>query len=396
MTQNNDELSRLSHLIGLIYEGATDPSRWTKDILPALADFLDAPECFLYTATHTPQDGGFFFYHGITQNQVDLYLHKYIKEDAWAKSAIEKNMVFEGNVFLGDELLPREQWLGSKIYNECFDHNPNMAQLMSSVVFGMDSARSMVTACSFFRGLHHPNFDAQDLDRLRLVLPHLSRSLGVLQRLQTAELAVASSLAALDRLPSGVLLLDSFGLVAFANIAAKNMFKNNDGLRLRKLSNTPGLGKLIADDAAASKAIDHAISGTLNRSPYDISHFSRRVTVPRSSGNASYNLQFSSLGDHIEFGEGSGAYSTIIFIIDSTHELLVDPAVLQSAYGLTPAEAKVAVSLLESGSAQEVADKLGTSLNTVRTQIKQVYTKLGVDTRARFIKLLLGLNMQRT
>ncbi|MBI3479105.1 MAG: hypothetical protein HY016_01925 [Nitrosomonadales bacterium] len=32
MDCNNEELTRLSELIGLIYEGATDPTRWTKDI----------------------------------------------------------------------------------------------------------------------------------------------------------------------------------------------------------------------------------------------------------------------------------------------------------------------------------------------------------------------------
>ena len=396
MNQSNDDLLRLSYLIGLIYEGATDPTRWTKDILPAIADFIQAPECILFTNLHTPQNGGYFFMHGITQEHVDLYMNKYIGDDVWTHAALEKNTLFEGNVFFGDELISRERLLDSKIYKECLSRDKNMAQLLSSVVFGMDSARSMPTALSFFRGLHHEDFNEDDRARLRLVLPHLSRSLGVLQRLQTAELAVATSMAALDRLPSGVLLLDSFGLVAFANSAAKTMFDNNDGLRLSKLTSTPGLGKLVADNPAASRAIDIAIGGTLNRDPYNIPHFSNSIKIPRAKNSATYNLQFSSLGDHIEFGESTGAYSTIIFIIDSTHELLVDPIVLQSTYGLTPAEAKVAVSLLDSGSAQEVADKLGTSLNTVRTQIKQIYAKLGVDTRPRFIKLLLGITQHNS
>jgi DNA-binding CsgD family transcriptional regulator len=395
MNQNNEELLRLSYLIGLIYEGATDPSRWTRDILPAVAEYIQAPECILFTNLHTPQNGGYFFIHGMTQDHVDLYMNKYHSHDVWTKAAIEQNTMFEGNVFTGDEIVPRQQLLESKIYKECLSRDINMAQLLAGSVFGMDSARSMPTAFSFFRGLHHDDFNEDDRARLRLILPHLSRSLGVLQRLQTAELAVATSMAALDRLPSGVLLLDSFGLVAFANIAAKNMLNNNDGLRLSKLTNTTGLGKLVADNIATSKAIDHAISATLNRVAYDIPHFSRCIKVPRTSGTASYNLQFSSLGDHIEFGESTGAYSTIIFMIDSTHELSVDPSALQSAYGLTPAEAKVAVLLLESSSAQEVAEKLGTSLNTVRSQIKQIYTKLGVDSRARFVKLLLGMSKQQ-
>lgn len=67
------------------------------------------------------------------------------------------------------------------------------------------------------------------------------------------------------------------------------------------------------------------------------------------------------------------------------------PELLQRTYGLTPAEARVAIALLEGSSARDVADYLDVSHHTVRTQLKQIYAKLGVDTRARFVKLVLGL-----
>ena len=395
MDCTNQELTRLSDLIGLIYEGATDPGRWTKDILPAVAGYIEVPACFLYTPAHLPQNGGYFFLHGIAQEQVDLYLSKYLQEDVWVAAATEKNLVFEGNVVLGEELVPRAQLLESTVYKECLSRDKNMAQLMTSIVFGMDTSNSIPTVFSFFRGLHHPTFGEEDRNRLRLVLPHLSRSLGVMQRLRTAELSMASTLAALDRLSSGVMLIDESGEVAFANRSARRMLEDGDGLRLRKLTNTAGLGDLIANDATSSKAIGEAISATLNRDPYGTPHFSNCVTVPRTSGVASYALQFSALGEHSEFGAASGAYAAITFIADGAQEVHVDPVLLQSAYGLTPAEAKVAVTLLESGSAQEAANKLGTSLNTVNTQVKQIYVKLGVDSRARFAKLMMGLATHR-
>lgn len=67
------------------------------------------------------------------------------------------------------------------------------------------------------------------------------------------------------------------------------------------------------------------------------------------------------------------------------------PDFLQSAYGLTPAEVRVALVLLEGSSAREVADYLNVSHHTVRTQIKEIYAKLGVGTRARFVKRMLEL-----
>lgn len=73
----------------------------------------------------------------------------------------------------------------------------------------------------------------------------------------------------------------------------------------------------------------------------------------------------------------------------------VSPGLLQNAYGLTPAEARVAIALLEVYSAKGVANYLGVSFNTVRTQIREIYAKLGVNSRANFVKLMLGLAQQR-
>lgn len=398
MTVINEELAQLSDLIGLIYEGATDPSRWSQDILPAVAEYIQAPECILHTALHTPQNGGYFFLHGITQERVDVYTNKYHSDDVWTRAGIEQNVFIEGNVITGDELVPREQFLESKIYKELLsrEENKNQAQLLTSIIFGLDATNSMPAICSFFRGLHHPTFGDEDRARLRLVLPHLSRSLGVMQRLRLAELTMAATLEALDRLPSGVLLMDGSGAAAFANRSAQRMLDDGDGLRLRKLTNTSGLGNLVAENTAASKAISDAISATLNRDPYTTPHFSKCITVPRTSGLASYTLQLSALGDHNEFGGGSGGFATIVFIADGAQEINIDPEILQSAYGLSPAEARVAVALLDCSSAKEVADRLGVSHNTVRTQINQVYAKLGVNSRARFVKLLLGLASHRS
>jgi DNA-binding CsgD family transcriptional regulator len=395
MDRTNEELTRLSNLIGLIYEGATDPGRWTEDIMPAMAQYIQVPDCILFTPLHTPKDGGYAFMYGRSPEQHDRYTRTHQHEDPYIKVALERNLLVEGNVILGDEVVPRQQWLESAIYKECYSSHPNLGQMMTSIVFGLDSTTVMPVACTFFRGLHHSNFNGQDRARLQLLLPHISRSLGVMQRLRSAELTVATSLAALDRLPSGVLLLDASGTVAFANRSAQHMLEEGDGLRLRKLSHATGLGDLVAERVSDSRAISDAISATVSGDPYAAAHFSQSVTVPRTSGAASYTLQFSALGDHNEFAGGSSAYAAIVFIADGAKEIHVDPAALQRAYGLTLAEARVAIAMLEHVSAKEVADVLEVSPHTVRTQIKKVYAKLGVDTRTRFVKLMLGLASQR-
>jgi DNA-binding NarL/FixJ family response regulator len=394
MSKTSSELSRLSDLIGLIYEGATDPSRWTKDILPGVVEYIQAPKCAMFTPLHSPSMGGFHFIHGISQDIDELRQTSFSNEDVWTKAGLEKGVLWEGNIVMGTELISHEQLVKTRWYREYLTRDPGLMQLMTSIIFGLETSTSMPTACSLFRSMNEPTFGESDRERMRLILPHLSRALGVMQRIRFAELTVASTLSALDRLSTGVLLINAAGEVTFINNAAREMLEKGDGLMLRRLTRASGLGNLSSDNELVNRAIAAALRSTLNRDPYGTEHFSDSVLVPRTSGSMAYALQFSALGSQNEFNSDSSA-SAIVFLTDGAQQVEVNPDLLLSAYGLTQAEARVAIALLECSSAQEVADYFGVTFNTVRTQIKEVYGKLGVDSRARFTKLMLGLANHR-
>ena len=63
---------------------------------------------------------------------------------------------------------------------------------------------------------------------------------------------------------------------------------------------------------------------------------------------------------------------------------------LQGLFGLTAAEAAVAVALAQGRAAEDLAGRLGVSLNTVRTHIKNVLAKTGTSRQAQLVALILG------
>lgn len=73
---NSDELIRLSQLIGLIYDGATDPSRWSSSILPALCEYLKMHRVVIFTPLQTLQMGGYLFSHGYNHGYMEIYINK--------------------------------------------------------------------------------------------------------------------------------------------------------------------------------------------------------------------------------------------------------------------------------------------------------------------------------
>lgn len=67
---------------------------------------------------------------------------------------------------------------------------------------------------------------------------------------------------------------------------------------------------------------------------------------------------------------------------------------LSRVYGLTQAEARVATQLLESGSVAAVASVLRRSEETVRSQLKSVFAKTGVNRQASLIQLMYALGSE--
>ncbi len=66
-------------------------------------------------------------------------------------------------------------------------------------------------------------------------------------------------------------------------------------------------------------------------------------------------------------------------------------AELRSSFGLTSAECRIVKGLLDGLSPREIGEHGGTSINTVNTQLKSVFSKTGVHRQADVIRLCFEL-----
>ena len=82
--------------------------------------------------------------------------------------------------------------------------------------------------------------------------------------------------------------------------------------------------------------------------------------------------------------------AAILFIHDPERQARVPVDVLRRSYGLTAAEARLAMILVEGQSLKEAADRCGVTHNTVRSQLKNIFIKTGVKRQGELIRFLLG------
>src|SRR5690606_28083924 len=69
----------------------------------------------------------------------------------------------------------------------------------------------------------------------------------------------------------------------------------------------------------------------------------------------------------------------------------IDPVVVAEAFGLTPAEARVAVLLANGLNAEQIAAQRNASLLTVRTQLRSILAKTGARRQPELVRMLVDM-----
>jgi DNA-binding CsgD family transcriptional regulator len=79
-----------------------------------------------------------------------------------------------------------------------------------------------------------------------------------------------------------------------------------------------------------------------------------------------------------------------VFVSDPEHSPAIDVGMLRQWFGLTPAEARLAVVLAQGHSLTEALKRLGVGVNTARTELKNIFGKTGTNRQAELVRLLLS------
>lgn len=383
------ELERFSTLVDLIYKGATDLHAWQK--VPHLVrEWIGTRACLIFTPFHTPDKGGFILSDNLPQQFIELWSTKFQPHDIWGQRADELGLLETGNVLRDQDLVPQSEFLSSTIWNE-FLHPYQISRLLTGVVFSSGDNSGFPVVCTCL-GLKNEPYKDESVHKMDLLVPHLSRALGVMFKLRDAEFKVASSLEALNRLSGGVLLFDADGSLNFVNHSAKKILQQEDGLYLRREFALTDKTFLLAADRQYQTMLDEAIRDAISLGITTTRHFSWGICIPRPSGRPPVKLSFSTLPRENEFGSGRDVPCAIAFLNEGDRAIALDQELLSKAYGLTKAEIRLAALMVEGFSMDEVVVELGISINTVKTQLKLLYEKTNTNNRVKLVKTLISMN----
>jgi len=178
----------------------------------------------------------------------------------------------------------------------------------------------------------------------------------------------------LDRLDRGVVLLDARGRIVDANSHALHVIRSCGGLRVRA-------GRLSFTDPELDEQLQRGLAGN------GTSHRGGRAVLAtrvRCRGSEPYRVVIRTVPPDVD--ERRVAFFVLLYAPNGLRGISLE--VLGQVYGLTPAQAAVARSLFAGRSVEQTAGSLEVSLNTVRTHLKQIFTKCEVNSQAELLQLL--------
>jgi DNA-binding CsgD family transcriptional regulator len=240
----------------------------------------------------------------------------------------------------------------------------------------------------FCRDPRSGDFAPEEVALLQALSPHLVRAVGLSRHLGALEGNRQLSDALLDVAARPVIVVEPDGRIVQANQAAWRILDSADGLLVRR-------DRLTAARWADTSAVRRRVRATAERNIAAC----EAMAVVRRSGALPYSVAMTPVPIDAVGMERSRVL-VAVFIVDP-HSIPPDMAsALQTAYGLTPAEASL-VELLahDTPSLVEAADRLGVSQATIKTHLRHCYQKTGARRQTELIRLALtsvaGLHRRR-
>lgn len=189
------------------------------------------------------------------------------------------------------------------------------------------------------------------------------------EQLRLLQLMIGS----LDALAMPTLLFDASGRLAHGNRSAGALLAARQSLWIEH-------GHLVTRDAEATRKLKLELGKTARAGPGQPSAMSAVVGLPRR-GRLPLLLMLAPM-------RLPGA--ALLFVFDPEATPGITAATVRRLFGLSPREAEVAAALCSGRTLDDLAAERGTSINTVRTQLKSVFNKTGTSRQADLVSLLLA------
>ncbi len=229
--------------VDLIYEASFDSTLWPRALI-SLADNVGAAHVTLSAMDR--RAGTYFSIAPRTDPAMTAIYRQYwaFRNPVWGLSAAWP----AGEVYLLDNLIPRECFAATAVFNEWFRPAEFGLATMSANLFAGDGLSALIAVAN---APGKDEITGEQKHIFKAAVPHIDRAVRIHRELRMCTLDHDTDPKRLESLQCSVILVDGAARVLFANAAARRLFSSGSGLAFKGgcLHSTDGsdtLHRLIA------------------------------------------------------------------------------------------------------------------------------------------------------
>jgi DNA-binding CsgD family transcriptional regulator len=361
--------------LDLVYDAATEPDLWSS-VLTEISDLTGSQGGVLFGQSTRKV---FFDYNGrLDADCIRLYQAQHVS-NVWSEYMFRQPV---GRLVGSDEIAPLSTLHQTAFFDDIL-RPQEIAHSIMAKLFGDDDFHGAFNIC---RSERQGPMDEGGRRLISAIVPHLRRSVALGFRLDGYRAIQRAEYAVLDQLASGVILLDQRNRILYLNAAARLFGLEGGALSLRS-------GTLRARSQAHVKPLDDLILGAQRGMP------ASAMSIPRIGDGQLLTVLVSSVrGRDIErFSDMSMPDAAVlVFVVDPVNSSGMPISWVMDAYGLTAAEARVALAASTGASIPVVAGSLRLSQNTIKTHLRRVYAKTGTGRQAELARVIASLGLLKS
>jgi DNA-binding CsgD family transcriptional regulator len=367
---------KLIALIDLIYEAALDNDLWPR-VLRKIADAAGTVQAGMASADRNA-DIVTAIAPRCDPNLLTLWREYWAVRDPFFSRAILRPA---GEIYTLDEIISREEFAATAVFREVWQRaNCSLATAASNLV-----AEENFSALIGISNTPGQDFLSQEQLRLfKIITRHVGRSVRVSRELWKLDLTNLVADEQFEVLPDGAMLVDAFCRVVLANAAATQMLDAGDGMTIHN-------GRVTIPNA--QDALQRLVASCARAAP-DLDGPGGELDVARNLPLSPIKMTVAPLRSRIELPDipwtNVGPPAAIVTIADPDLDRQRRTEKLRRLFGLTNAEAALAVEIMKGDGRRAAAQRCGITDGTAKTHLAHIFEKTRTRRQAELIRLLLS------
>ena len=278
-------------------------------------------------------------------------------------------------ILTDEDWLPKEELVRSEYYNDFL----RPLDIHSVLMIRLAAQDLNMINLNIGRPEQFGQFSTADIELVARIHPHLIRSFRLGRKIAADRRVDAGAAEFLDRSPHAVFLVGLDGRVRHANGAAESLVAAGIGVTLIG-------GRLASPSAEASRRLRQLIHEASSPDAEQRSGGSMVIATPDR------RLPLSVIVAPVRaerLAVFQGEPSIIVCVTDPEAGVSLPEQRVRDLFGLTAAEARVALAMVEGDGPREAAEKLGVSFYTVRAHLVRIYDKTSTRRQSELVALIL-------